>query len=254
MTHIVLLPGWGYGKDVWQPLTNKLKNNATLQFIDWTNIQSEEQITKRVERVLQRAEKKQQRVTIIGWSLGTLVALHMATRFSKTVNRLILFSATSCFTKKNDYPHGWDRRVLKRMQRRLQTDAHSLFHQFHEQLFSNHEKKIPLLKDQSSQVKDTVTSYKSGLEFLKQADYRKKLQQISQPTLLIHGSDDNICPLGAATYIAENMPTNATLKVINHAGHLPFYTETNTCYEWVKAFIHDQPTHDPIDALEGDCQ
>src|SRR5699024_1263376 len=128
----------------------------------------------------------------------------------------------------------------------------SVWQQFNNQLFSGREKEMILQSERPLRTEDTVTSYINGLEFLIRADYRKKLQQISQPTLLIHGKDDEICPPGATTYIAKNVQARATVKMMDNDGHLPFYNKADKCYAWVKGWINHKPL-ETIDALEGDC-
>jgi 3-oxoadipate enol-lactonase len=51
-------------------------------------------------------------------------------------------------------------------------------------------------------------------------DYRQLLAEISAPTLVVVGRDDEFTPVRDAEYMHQRIPT-ATLAVIDRAGHLP---------------------------------
>jgi pimeloyl-ACP methyl ester carboxylesterase len=51
-----------------------------------------------------------------------------------------------------------------------------------------------------------------------------KLPLITQPTLLIWGTDDGFIPLSTGILMQQAMESVATLIVMENAGHLPFDT------------------------------
>jgi pimeloyl-[acyl-carrier protein] methyl ester esterase len=72
-----------------------------------------------------------------------------------------------------------------------------------------------------------------GLDILAEADLRQLLPMIDIPVLLLHGSEDTICPCGASGYMAERIP-NVSLDIFNGCGHAPFISrpgEFNQCLE-----------------------
>jgi pimeloyl-[acyl-carrier protein] methyl ester esterase len=64
------------------------------------------------------------------------------------------------------------------------------------------------------------TSLVLALETLGAIDLRSTLSSVKSDTLIVHGSEDMITPVGAAHFLKENMP-NASLNVIPNAGHAP---------------------------------
>lgn len=54
-------------------------------------------------------------------------------------------------------------------------------------------------------------------------DLRPQLSQITQPTLVIHGESDQLVPLAAAQWLADQLP-NSHLHVVKGAGHVPTVT------------------------------
>lgn len=65
---------------------------------------------------------------------------------------------------------------------------------------------------------------------------RDDLSRITQPTLLIHGDADSLAPLGSARWLAEQLP-DATLKVIEGAGHVPILTRPEAVAEEIQRFF-----------------
>jgi pimeloyl-ACP methyl ester carboxylesterase len=61
------------------------------------------------------------------------------------------------------------------------------------------------------------------MECVEAVNVERRLQEISLPTLIIHGSRDVIAPLAAAEHLAAKIP-NSRLVVIEGAGHVPTIT------------------------------
>ena len=68
---------------------------------------------------------------------------------------------------------------------------------------------------------------------------RDELSHITQPTLLIHGDADSIAPLESAHWLAETLP-DATLKIINSAGHVPILTHADDVAREIRQFASDK--------------
>jgi non-heme chloroperoxidase len=52
-----------------------------------------------------------------------------------------------------------------------------------------------------------------------EVDYTEDLKRFDVPTLIIHGDDDQIVPIGAAAHLSSKIVKNATLKVYPGAPH-----------------------------------
>jgi non-heme chloroperoxidase len=50
-------------------------------------------------------------------------------------------------------------------------------------------------------------------------DYTEDLKKIDVPTLIIHGDDDQIVPIGAAAMLSAKLVPNATLKIYPGGSH-----------------------------------
>ena len=52
-----------------------------------------------------------------------------------------------------------------------------------------------------------------------ETDLTEDLKQIDVPTLILHGDDDQIVPIGASALLSANIVKHATLKVYPGAPH-----------------------------------
>jgi non-heme chloroperoxidase len=67
-----------------------------------------------------------------------------------------------------------------------------------------------------------MAGYPAAYECIKQfseTDFTEDLKKIDVPTLVIHGDDDQIVPIGAAAMLSSKIIKNATLKVYAGAPH-----------------------------------
>jgi pimeloyl-ACP methyl ester carboxylesterase len=62
------------------------------------------------------------------------------------------------------------------------------------------------------------------------------LEQVTVPTLVLHGTDDALVPFAAAEYLAGKLP-NAQLHGFKDKGHLPMFTATDEFCDVLRGFI-----------------
>lgn len=68
--------------------------------------------------------------------------------------------------------------------------------------------------------------------------FRKTLHQISQPTLLIHGTEDRVVPPASARWAAEERP-DWTFEMIEGMGHTPQIEDPDLFVGLVEDWLHD---------------
>jgi non-heme chloroperoxidase len=67
-----------------------------------------------------------------------------------------------------------------------------------------------------------LAGMKSVLDCIKQfseTDFTADLKKIDKPTLIVHGDDDQIVPIGASALLSSKIVKNATLKIYKGAPH-----------------------------------
>jgi non-heme chloroperoxidase len=72
-----------------------------------------------------------------------------------------------------------------------------------------------------------------------EVDYTEDLKKIDVPTLVVHGDDDQIVPIGAAGLLSAKIVKNATLKVYAGAPHGLATTHADQLNADLLAFIND---------------
>jgi pimeloyl-[acyl-carrier protein] methyl ester esterase len=187
-----------------------------------------------VSEVLSLVSEELGPVTGIGWSLGAQVLMACAMEAPERFRALVLVGATPSFIQRDGFPWAQKTGVVKRMLMDMKKGPVETLKRFYELNFTAEELKTPgaasFLKlyetphatDAQSFNHDALTF---ALKTLMETDLRGQgLVNLSMPTLIIHGKEDSVCPVGAAGYLKENIKTSE-LKILDGAGHAPFITK-----------------------------
>jgi pimeloyl-[acyl-carrier protein] methyl ester esterase len=172
-----------------------------------------------------------QPLTVVGWSLGGMLALQLAVEHPEKINNLILLSSTPRFTLCDHYTAGLAPSVVRNLARKLAKNKWQTQLDFFQLMFTGNEHSswktftshlAPLLENIST------PTLQSGLQYLLETDLRSLLPSIQIPCHILHGTEDIICPVGAGQYLASMLP-NSIITLVPGAGHVPFYTQSEYC-------------------------
>ena len=72
-----------------------------------------------------------------------------------------------------------------------------------------------------------------------ESDFTEDLKKIDVPTLILHGDDDQIVPIGASAMLSSKLIKGATLKIIKGAPHGMCSTEKDQINAALLSFIKD---------------
>jgi pimeloyl-[acyl-carrier protein] methyl ester esterase len=180
--------------------------------------------------------------TIIGWSLGSQLALRAAQRLGTAVRALVLLNPTPRFLNSPDWPHGVDTAVMNDFAHGLQHNPRQLLQDFFElQLRGSRTDKM-LVRQLYAAVMNhgvaTPAALAAGLQLLVTQDLRTSAALIQQPTLIISGQHDRVTPAGAAQALATLLPT-ARIAEFQRAAHLPFISHLQKTTALIQAFLRD---------------
>jgi len=181
--------------------------------------------------------------TVIGWSLGALLALELARTRSDRVERLILLGATPRFVSTPDWPHGLDAAVVASFtDGYLDQPTQTLRRFLTLQTLGEPSRRQLLPQLEAAAVpyaEHPLPALADGLKILAESDLRPQLAEVEQPVHLIHGSDDALMPIEAAHWLASALP-RARLTVLEHCGHAPLLSRPDDCAALIRASAQDE--------------
>jgi len=178
---------------------------------------------------------------VVGWSMGTQVALEAYRSIRTRVAALVLVGVTPRFTVAPDYEHGKPPQEVKGLGLRLRRDYQRAMGDFFRGMFAPDETSAEQYQRIVHQIvmgghspdRDAVLA---SLQLLSTADLRPVLPEVDCPVLLVHGDGDSICLASAARYAAERLP-KGTLRLMHGCGHAPFMTRPEEFNEIVGRFL-----------------
>jgi pimeloyl-ACP methyl ester carboxylesterase len=245
---VVLISGVGHDRSSWEPLLPDLSRTARVVLVDNHGVGESDPLRARVTvgqmaddiiAVLDHARLS--RAHVVGVSLGGMIAQELAIEHPDRLRRLVLASTTPGWTEGYPFPLGnaielWRqmlrpgrasrrsgvRYALSPRTRRGQPDLVERL---------TREEVIPTADPRSRMLQAAAgTSYTN----------RGRDRRISAPTLIMHGTDDNVVDPRNAEVLAANIP-DARLVWVPDAGHLIFWERPRFCARALMAFL--RPAH-----------
>jgi pimeloyl-[acyl-carrier protein] methyl ester esterase len=231
------ISGWSISADIWGPYYKKwpFANHYALSFDTCEHV---EQILEKAVHTIQQIGG---RVIIVGWSLGAMVALQLASQFPEQVSHLFLISGVAEFVNKERNGVGWDKRVLRRMKKLLQIDAYNVIRLFDQKMFSTKEKKAGDLDRWNEAYRKNLPSLPSlqaGLDFLEQFSFDDQ-SYIQIPVFLLSGAEDEVCPTVSTLALAKQL-SRSNCTILKESGHVCFWTQREQFQQWIKEGLSDE--------------
>jgi len=178
-----------------------------------------------------------ERAIVVAWSMGVLVALQAFPFIRDRLAGLVFVSGTSRFTAGADCPFGLAPAEARGLGVRLKKDHERAVRDFATGMFTEEEcARGCLAAAAEGPWLPAPHAARESLASLASADLRSVLPGIDVPVLLIHGSADAICPVSAAKFMAQKLP-NATLTVLEGAGHAPFLSRPKEFTGILSSFV-----------------
>lgn len=175
---------------------------------------------------------------ILGWSLGGLVALHLAARYPEKVRSLCLTASFARLTAAEDYPEGLAAPALGKMVGAFRQDYAKHIKQFL-QLQLLH---TPNAAEIIARILPDLARHgapaalQAALEAVNQADARPLLADIRAPSLLVFGQKDAITPPRMGEYLHRHLP-DSELVLLEKAAHAPFLSHADEFAALYRGFV-----------------
>ncbi|GLQ73153.1 pimeloyl-ACP methyl ester esterase BioH [Vibrio penaeicida] len=237
---LILLHGWGMNGAVWQQTAERLARHFSVHVVDLPGYGHSHQVHAKnletiAESILQDAPEK---AIWVGWSLGGLVATHIALKHSERVTKLITVASSPKFAAEKPW-RGIQPNVLTLFTEQLVED----FQQTVERFMALQAMGSPSARQDVKQLKQAVLSRPlpdpkvllAGLDMLANIDLRSDVAEIKVPYLRVYGRLDGLVPIKVAKDMQTWAP-NSHQHTFEQSSHAPFMTELELFCEKITDF------------------
>lgn len=150
------------------------------------------------EKELNKILEKYKKVTIVAHSMGTIIAVNLASRY-KEVEKLVLISSAFIFGNIDQNKKDLKRIINKEVDEELGTGFEGALTKF------------------------LSISKRVMIEYMLMASVNiKNIRKITCPTLLIHGSEDNVIPVNSSKMVYEKLNCKKDLIIVENVRHQVF--------------------------------
>lgn len=240
---VVLLHGWGMNGDVWEGILPALSKHYRTTLVDLPghgrSLDCPNDYTlPKLAALL--AEAIPQQAIMVGWSLGGMITTQFALDYPHKVDKLVLVASAPQFVCDDSWPDGTDANVLDGFADGLKQDYQKTINRFIaiQAMGSEHarEEQRILRERVFRHGKPQPSALEGGLDILRHANLRPRLNEIKCPTLLIAGKHDALFRPAAAEQ-AQQLFNNAHLSTIPGAGHAPFLSHPEIFLDTLQSFL-----------------
>ncbi len=190
-----------------------------------------------------------EKVVLLGWSYGGMVAMTYATRYPDRVSHLIALTTSACHEEfsrraKEIAEERADPEQLRHMpalwEARVESPQHMRdMYKDLTRLYTAWNKPGDPRLEEEGHLRATLNHEPLNYGFgttLPGWDLRPELHKITAPTLVVAGRYDWITPPDQSEQIAERIP-GARLEIFEYSGHFVLTEETNRFLCTVKSFL-----------------
>lgn len=170
---------------------------------------------------------------LLGWSLGGQVALQLAFEKSMPLQQLLLVASTPRFCQTENWIQALPATQIRALERNLARAYEKTMGDFFNLQFAGEDiskqryRHILQFAVRSSTLPNSYAA-RQLLQVLASSDQRQQLHSIDLPTQVLHGEIDQIIPLAAGRFLADNI-AGATFESLAGVGHAPFFSRPNDC-------------------------
>ena len=213
---LVLLHGWGFNADLFNPLVNQYKNTYRITTIDLPGHGRSDEVSGGIDNWCNEIIKIMPKNPILlGWSLGGLLAINIATKIQ--TKKLILVASTPKFVKTNNWKLGIDEQNFKEFSDNLNLNLSKGLKRFVSLQSSNREK-IKELNKSIENLPATNMALNQGLKILLETDLTNEYLNLDIEKQVILGDKDTLVPSAIENWYKDNNAKTAKLNT----GHIPF--------------------------------
>ncbi|MDC0075397.1 alpha/beta hydrolase [Candidatus Thioglobus sp.] len=228
MKSLLMVPGMMCDERIFSPQIEELSKNLEVTIADISNFSSVRELAL---DVLKKAPKK---FSLLGHSMGGIVAMEIYSQEPNRIEKLILMDTNP--------KAELDEVKLKREPQIRDVKKGKLLEVMRDEMKPNYlaesENKSSVLDvcmDMALSLgPDVFINQSRALQ--KRADQLNTIQSINIPVLIMCGAEDKLCPVERHEMM-HNIISDSDLKIINNAGHMPTLEQPRETTEVLKEWL-----------------
>ncbi|WP_232365029.1 pimeloyl-ACP methyl ester esterase BioH [Salinimonas marina] len=240
---LVFLHGWGMNSGVFSEFAPLLTEHFRVTTIDLPGFGENHQRAPTSYTIAGLADAIQPMLpsnsTVVGWSLGGMVAQQLALTAPEQVRALVTVASTARFVAGQGWP-GIAPELLNQFEQDLVNDYKKTLERF---LAIQAMGSISARQDIKT-IKSSMAAYPepsqpalaAALSLLSTEDLRKDITRIKQPTLRIFGRLDSLVPVSAIDHLCALHPA-CDAVVLSKASHAPFISHPQQTAQVIRQFL-----------------
>lgn len=252
---LVLLHGWGMNGAVFDGIKTELSTQFRLHIIDLPGFGysvdlgiQDPHLAGWLDLLVKALPE---RCHLLGWSLGGMLAMRLASLYPQRVQSLITVASSPRFVAEQEWP-GVKPEVLTSFSAQLQADIQKTIERFLaiQALGSSSARDdVRILRERlQSRPTPHPQALRMGLSLLQELDLRAELSTLSRPALHLLGRLDALVPAAVQAVWPQSTPAGQ-FHLFRASAHAPFITESNEFVAVVSEFITAQPRNDLSSAV-----
>ncbi len=237
---IVLLHGWGCSSNAWQPLLSELEKISSVLNVELPGFGAAPSIENfsldAVANLI--ATQIPDNSTLIGWSLGGMLAVHITARYPRKVSRVITLATNAKFVADTEYTNALPVRANQQFNTEFANNPTAALSMFTGLLAHGDEHERLLLKKIRHLInaESINKNWLQALELLAQLDNRQAFAALKQTGLHLLGGSDALVPAAAAKSLVALNPTQK-IVVIPHTAHAIHWSRPEKVIEHIQNFF-----------------
>ena len=244
---LTLIHGWGAQSSVWRDWARAhLADHFAVTLIDLPGFGLSPALSEVKQQEVNQAwlaalaDVLPSETSLLGWSLGGLLAQQLAVRQPDRVKKLVCLASTPRFMQAEDWHYGISVPLMADFVKAVGLDSFALLNRFWKLQLQGGDGARQLMKHFVSQMQNrqlpSLQGLQQGLMLLRDLDLRNSLEQIAQPTLWLLGERDPLVPYAMTEQLVECQPS-AQIAKIEGAAHVPFFSHPEQTAQAIVSFL-----------------
>lgn len=235
---LVLIHGWGMSSIVWQQWLSVIRPHCNVTMIDLPGFGFSEKSTTYDLDLLVDAivEKAPEKAIYLGYSLGGMLAVTIASRYPERVSAVITFASNIRFVADEEWPFAMESSVFDNFYSSTKANSEKALKRFAGLQVGGASNERELLKlIRAKQENNSAQVLIDALTLLAEMDNTAAIENLTPPSLFVFAENDQLVPVSAAEKMQEQHPESVV--ILDDAPHCLFISHPQESWSIVNDFL-----------------